>query len=82
MTEDPEKVAKAINEKATGLIAEFRELETQLDNLQSGPLSADERILAAIKAVRDELGTTKVPTWPIPGPGSSACHWCTAGGGR
>lgn len=84
---DAKKIATALVESTETLFAGFKKLELELDNLQTGPLSANEDILAAVEAVRTELGIKpgdkpKVGTWPIDGPGSDKCHWCTAGGGR
>ncbi len=71
-----------INEKAKKLISELNEVKKEIDEIQNSSLAISENDLKVIKAVKEELGLgERHGTWQIEGPGSSACHHCTAGSG-
>jgi predicted nuclease with TOPRIM domain len=86
MTENAKERITLLNEKAQRLFLELRDLKVQLEDLEKESLSTSEDVLAAVQAIRDELGVSpedaiRVSTWPISGPGSAKCMHCTAGGG-
>ncbi|WP_076791854.1 hypothetical protein [Chlorobium sp. KB01] len=80
------KRAEELQAKAEKVFAELKEIHAESLELESA-LSADQDVLDRVRGIKAELGlqsgaTTKVPTWPIQGPGSASCGWCTAGSGR
>ncbi|NTW70189.1 MAG: hypothetical protein HGB23_10140 [Chlorobiaceae bacterium] len=80
------KRAEELQAKAEKVVADLKEIQAESLELESA-LSADQDVLDIVRGIKAEFGlqsgaTTKVPTWPIPGPGSAACEWCLAGGGR
>lgn len=72
--------------KADAVLDSLGELKRDLEAAQASGLAPDHEVMVAVEKIRAELGVApeqavKVGTWPISGPGSDECHWCTAGSG-
>ncbi|NHQ59572.1 hypothetical protein G9409_03045 [Chlorobium sp. BLA1] len=75
------KRAEELQAKAEKVVADLKEIHAESIELESS-LSAEQDLLDIVRGIKEELGLQKVPTWPIQGPGSASCGWCTAGSGR
>ncbi|NTU45459.1 MAG: hypothetical protein HGA99_08035 [Chlorobiaceae bacterium] len=80
------KRAEELQAKAEKVVADLKEIHAESIELESS-LSADQDVLDIVSGIKEELGlqsgsAAKVSTWPIQGPGSASCGWCTAGSGR
>lgn len=80
------KQIEQLRSRTEALTSQMSELNQEVQALKPQALAGDSSLLEEITAIENELGISlnakeRVGTWPINGPGSDACHWCTAGGG-
>ncbi len=75
-----------LKSRAEAIFPEMKKFKNDVDTLSNESLSVDNSFVEEIDKLKNELGVSPAEairngTWPISGPGSDACHWCTAGGG-